>query len=223
VVKNNPPAGAVETEAGGESIRLLPDRAAFLPRTRTLLIADAHLGKAAAFRREGVAVPAGTTDENLQKLARLVGDLAVTRVVFLGDMLHDKVARDATAGAFMRWRVRHAAVQVALVRGNHDKRAGDPPREWNVECIDEPWVLDGLALCHLPQKVSGCYAIAGHVHPSVRLSGRGRELVRLPCYWFANDYAVLPAFGTFTGMADVEPAEGDAVFVIAGTHVVRAR
>ena len=49
-----PPPGALETEAGGERLWLLPDRAAYWPRTETLLVADAHLGKAAAFRREGV-------------------------------------------------------------------------------------------------------------------------------------------------------------------------
>jgi metallophosphoesterase superfamily enzyme len=61
------------------------------------------------------------------------------------------------------------------------------------------------------------------VHPSLRLAGRGRELVRLPCFFFGKDYAILPAFGPFTGMADVEPVQGDRVYVIAGTHVVPAR
>lgn len=217
---SNLPPGAVDTQAGGESLWLLPDRAAYWPRTQTLLIADAHLGKAAAFRREGVAVPAGTTDENLRKLSQLIETLDAKRLVFLGDMLHNKVARDATSRAFTRWRHKHAALEVALVRGNHDKRAGDPPSEWGVQCIDEPWALDGLALCHMPQSVAGRYAIAGHVHPSVRLAGRGREFVRLPCFFFGRDCAILPAFGPFTGMADVDPEEGDRVYVVAGASVV---
>ncbi|HEX2828296.1 MAG TPA: ligase-associated DNA damage response endonuclease PdeM [Burkholderiales bacterium] len=214
------PHGAFETTAAGESLWLLPERAAYWPREQTLLIADAHLGKAAAFRREGVAVPAGTTDENLRKLSELIDAFTATRLVFLGDMLHNKVARDATARAFTRWRERHAALEVTLVRGNHDKRAGDPPREWDVECVDEPWLLDGLALCHMPQTVPDHYAIAGHVHPSVRLAGRGRELVRLPCFFFGSDYAILPAFGPFTGMAGIEPEQGDRVYVVAGSSVI---
>jgi uncharacterized protein len=98
--------------------------------------------------------------------------------------------------------------------------AGDPPREWRVECIDEPWLLDGLALCHLPQTAPGHYAIAGHVHPAARLAGRGRELVRLPCFFFGGECAILPAFGPFTGMADVEPAQGDRVYVVADGSVL---
>jgi DNA ligase-associated metallophosphoesterase len=174
------PSGALETEAGGERLWLLPERAAYWPRTRTLLIADAHLGKAAAFRHEGVPVPAGTTDENLQRLGALVDTCEAQRVVFLGDMLHNRVARDATSRAVTRWREQHATVEVVLVRGNHDRRAGDPPPAWRVECVQEPWTLDGLALCHLPQTVPGRYALAGQAHPAAKLYGRGRELGRLP-------------------------------------------
>lgn len=213
-------SGALEIEAGGERLRLLPERAAYWPRTHTLLIADAHLGKAAAFRREGVAVPSGTTQENLQRLTTLLDTLDARRVVFLGDMLHNRAARDATGRAFTRWREQHASVDMVLVRGNHDRRAGDPPPEWRVECVTEPWPDDGLALCHLPQTVAGRYAIAGHVHPSAQLYGRGRELVRLPCFFFTPDYAILPAFGPFTGMADVEPQDGDRVYVVADSRVI---
>jgi DNA ligase-associated metallophosphoesterase len=212
--------GTVAVTVADETLWLLPQRAAFWPRQRTLLIADAHLGKAAAFRRQGVAVPAGTTEQNLQQLSTLVETLNASRVVFLGDMLHNRVALDATARAFTRWRERHAALEVVLVRGNHDKRAGDPPSNWRVQCVSEPWVIDGIALCHLPQAVPGHYAIAGHVHPAARLAGRGRELVRLACFYFAHDCAILPAFGPFTGMADVEPREGDRVYVIAESRVI---
>ena len=221
-MKPLPPTGALEIEAGGERFWLLPERAAYWPRNRTLLVADAHLGKAAAFRREGVPVPAGTTGENLQRLTSLVEALDAHRVVFLGDMLHNRVALGATAGAFARWRERHDAVSAVLVRGNHDRRAGDPPCEWRVECVDEPWIVDGIALCHLPQAVPGRFAIAGHVHPAATLAGRGRELVRLPCFHFTRDYAILPAFGPFTGMADVAPHDGDRVYVVAGSRVVEA-
>jgi metallophosphoesterase superfamily enzyme len=44
--------------------------------------------------------------------------------------------------------------------------------------------------------------------------------VRLPCFFFTRDYAILPAFGPFTGMADVEPQAGDRVYVVAGAQVV---
>lgn len=215
--------GAIEIEAAGERLWLLPERAAHWPRLKTLLIADAHLGKAAAFRRAGIPVPSGTTDENLQQLTGLIEKLDAERVVFLGDMLHSRVARESSAEAFIRWRALHARVQMVLVRGNHDRRAGDPPCEWQVECVDDPMRVDGIALCHMPRAVDGSYAIGGHTHPAATLTGRAREHVRLPCFLFTREYAILPAFGPFTGMADVRARAGDRLYVIAGTQVIAAQ
>jgi DNA ligase-associated metallophosphoesterase len=214
------PDGAIAVHAGGEMLWLLPGRAAFWPRTSTLLVADAHLGKAATFRRAGIPVPQGTTERNLARLSALVTASAARRIVFLGDLVHDAPARRAASAAFVRWRTRHEELQVVLVRGNHDRRAGDPSRLWNVQVAAEPIVEHGLALCHVPQAVDGCYALSGHIHPGVRLSGRGRASLRLPCFWFTQTHAVLPAFGDFTGLADVVPASGDRVFVDAGPSIV---
>jgi metallophosphoesterase superfamily enzyme len=57
----------------------------------------------------------------------------------------------------------------------------------------------------------------------VPLYGRARQRERLPCFWFSTDCAVLPAFGDFTGLAEITPVEGDRVFVIAGSEVVEAQ
>lgn len=214
------PEGALEVVAGGERLWLLPQRAAYWPRMKTLLVADAHLGKAAAFRSAGIPVPSGTTADNLDRLSALVHLLDAKRIAFIGDLVHDAAAQRAAANAFARWRAAHGAIDMLLVRGNHDRRAGDPPCGWNLECVDEPHTMEGIALVHVPQRVPGHYAIAGHVHPAVQLAGRGRELLRLPCFHFTADCATLPAFGAFTGMADVTLSEGDRVYVAAESRVV---
>ena len=45
------------------------------------------------------------------------------------------------------------------------------------------------------------YVLAGHLHPGVRLHGPGRQSVRLPCFAFGRNAALLPAFSEFTGTA----------------------
>jgi DNA ligase-associated metallophosphoesterase len=214
------PEGAIEARAGDETLWLLPGRAAFWARTSTLLVADAHLGKAAAFRRAGIPVPQGTTESNLSRLSALVARCAAARIVFLGDLVHDGTARSAASNAFVRWRDEHRELDVMLVRGNHDRRAGDPAPPWRIQMAQEPAIEGTLALCHMPREVAGCYALAGHIHPGVRLSGRGRESLRLPCFWFTQTHAVLPAFGDFTGLADVVPSAEDRVFVDSGVAVI---
>lgn len=209
------------------SFALLPQRAMLWPAQRLLLVADAHLGKAAAFRRHGVAVPGGTTAETLDALSALIDRHPVDRVAFLGDLLHSKHAHEpSTMNALAQWRERHAATAMVLVRGNHDDRAGDPPPSLRIEGVDEPLLIDGVALCHHPTPRAGAYVLAGHLHPCVHLSGRAHDRLRLPAFWFGPSVGVLPAFGAFTGMHAVQPGPQDRVFVAAAhgvQEVPRAR
>jgi metallophosphoesterase superfamily enzyme len=43
---------------------------------------------------------------------------------------------------------------------------------------------------------------------------------RLPAFVFERRVGLLPAFGSFTGGGDVEPAPGDRSFVIADDEVL---
>jgi DNA ligase-associated metallophosphoesterase len=201
---------------------LLPERAVFWPARKSLFVADFHLGKAATFRAAGIPLPSGTTTENVERLGRAIDKTGATSVVFLGDFLHSAQGRaDSTFGRFRTWREERSKVELTIVRGNHDKKAGDPPEAWGVRCIeagerDGPFVLN-----HEPGAARGGYALAGHIHPAVRLSACGEKSLRLPCFWFGARYGVLPAFGAFTGNAEVLPRRGDQVFVIADEEVLQ--
>jgi uncharacterized protein len=210
-------------EVGGAELHLLAHKAVWWPAERTLLIADAHLGKAVSFRRLGVPVPEATTAGTLDALDVLLeshGD--ARRIVFLGDLLHSRHAHDpALLAAVAAWRERRPQLELVLVRGNHDDRAGDPPPSWSVHCVDEPYLLPSapqLALCHLPRPQPDGYVLAGHLHPCITV-GRGIDRLRLPCFHVRADVAVLPAFGAFTGMHPIDRAPGDRVFLVADNAV----
>lgn len=206
----------------GERLMLMPERAAFWYGPATLLIADPHWGKAATFRASGIPVPSGTTRDAVERLSSAVQRTSAERVVFLGDLLHAKEGRSndlflALAG----WRASNPAVNVLLVRGNHDRRAGDPPQELKIDCVNAPHAAGPFILAHHPAVDPTGYVIAGHVHPGIRLHGRGGQRARLACFHIGRTNAILPAFGDFTGLADVEPEEGDTVYAIAGDRVIR--
>lgn len=212
--------GACEALVAGEQLWLLPQRVAYWPARRTLLVADAHLGKAGAFRRLGVPVPAGTTQDDLRTLSGLIDGLGAERLVFLGDLVHSRTAVEAAAPAVTAWRRRHAGVHMLLVVGNHDRHAGALPEAWGVESVEEPHVVHSLAFVHAPRTIPGAFAICGHVHPGVRLVGRGRQRVRVPCFVLTRAFAVLPAFGAFTGLQEIQPQEGWRIHAVAGGRVV---
>lgn len=205
----------------GEELQLLPDRAAFWPSASTLLVADPHFGKAATFRAAGIFVPEATTRAAVARLDTLLRATRARRLIFLGDFLHAREGRHpATLESIDAWRATHAATSMLLVRGNHDRRAGDPPQSLRIECVDSPHTEGPFALAHHPASVEGSYVIAGHVHPGARLRGAGRERARLPCFWFGTEIAVLPAFGEFTGLADVQSREGDRIWITTGSEVI---
>ncbi len=214
----------------GADVVLHPSGAALLSASQTLLIADAHFGKAVSFRKLGVPVPQGTTTETLDQLTAVLADTQARRIVFLGDFLHSRRSHAAgTLQALQRWRAQHANVELTLVRGNHDDRAGDPPTSLGIHVTDEPLPLAPFALCHHPKPVPDAYVLAGHWHPCISVGGRTFERLRLPCFWFGDDsgalpenaVGVLPAFGSFTGMHRIEPRAGDRIFPVAD-DVVRA-
>jgi DNA ligase-associated metallophosphoesterase len=212
----------IECRIAGERLQLLAERAAYWPAAGTLFVADFHLGKAASFRRAGIPLPPGTTSENVERLGRAIDRTKATRVVLLGDFLHSAEARaPATFERFAAWRGARKELSITLVRGNHDRKAGDPPLEWNIECVEAGVALGPFALNHEPGPSRLGYALAGHIHPAVRLTGEDDDSLRLPCFWFGARCGVLPAFGAFTGSATVRPRAGDQVFVIAEDRVMR--
>jgi DNA ligase-associated metallophosphoesterase len=210
-------------EVAGEQLMLLPERAAFWPRTGTLFVADPHFGKAAAFRAAGVPVPHGTTTETLARIGVALDRTSARRLVFLGDFLHAREGRaPETLRVINEWRAQRASTEMILVRGNHDARAGDPPLALDVKCVDAPLVESPFVFTHKPARSNDGYVLCGHVHPGVRLVGAARQSMRLPCFWFSPTTGVLPAFGEFTGLEIVDVAPDDRVWVVAGDEVIAA-
>jgi DNA ligase-associated metallophosphoesterase len=208
-------------EIAGERLVLLPERAAYWERTKTLLVADPHFGKAAAFRAAGVMVPRGTTTETLQRLDVALQRTGAARIVFLGDFLHAREGRaPETLRTINEWRDRWSHIAMTLVRGNHDARAGDPPTEMRIVCVSGVMAEPPFEFAHHPVRSDGGYVIAGHIHPAVTLRGAGKQASKLPCFWFSREIAVFPAFGEFTGLAVVNPIEGDRVWVVVDSLVV---
>ncbi|MGP1346484.1 MAG: ligase-associated DNA damage response endonuclease PdeM [Phycisphaerales bacterium] len=220
--------GFVRARVGGVEVELHGERAVCWREgdLATVFVADTHFGKAASFRAAGVPVPSGTTARDLDRLSGLLERTGARRLVVLGDLLHAREGRqDDTMGAIGAWRARHGDLEVVLVRGNHDVRAGDPPREWDVRCVDEGFGLGGFVLCHDPAFAAGAVkdgaggpiALAGHVHPAVVVGDRRGARGRFPAFVCEPAGAVreagsagrcgerdgvvltLPAFGSFTG------------------------
>lgn len=213
----NAPAIAVAggPDAGAADILLLPGRAAWLPASATLLVADLHLGKAAAFRRAGIPVPEGSAAADLDRLGALLAERGARRLLVLGDLFHSVGGMtDAVTEQFRRWRGSVGAVEVVLVVGNHDARLGRRLGSLGLDqvapALDEP----PLHFIHDPRGgVAERFVVGGHLHPAVTLRGPTWERIRARCFVADGQRLVLPAFGSFTGGMTYEATPGERVWI----------
>ncbi|MFK7960199.1 MAG: ligase-associated DNA damage response endonuclease PdeM [Phycisphaerales bacterium] len=219
----------------GHPLELHPEGA--VVRERVAWVADTHFGKPASFRRLGVPVPDGGDDADAARLTGLLHRTGVTQLVILGDLLHDAASQTPeTIESLRSWRARHPNVDVVLVRGNHDLKAGDPPDAVGIRCVDPPFTVAGVAGLHHPpeRRAAGTDAdagvgagpslfFAGHLHPVAILHGAARRRERCRCFHVRPDGIVLPAFGSFTGGMVIRPRRGDRVFAVGPGAVVEVR
>ncbi|HEY0977817.1 MAG TPA: ligase-associated DNA damage response endonuclease PdeM [Flavobacteriales bacterium] len=205
-------------EVEGEHLLLFADKAMYWPERRTLVLADLHLGKAMHFRRAGIAAPPRIESANLDRLDALLQALKPEELLLLGDLFHSR--HNASWEAFVAFRSTFPHTRFTLITGNHDILHPEYYERAGLRSL--PWRDDGpFHFTHHPTRHERLYNIAGHIHPGVRLLGKGRQHLTLPCFFFGGSAAVLPAFGTFTGVSVMHPEPTDRVFAIAQRSVFR--
>jgi DNA ligase-associated metallophosphoesterase len=207
-------------------ILLLSGRAALLPSSQTLLVADLHLGKAATFRRAGIPVPEGSSQRDLDRLEQLVRRHDVRRLVVLGDLFHAKSGCTPQVFAeFAALRSRIPDTFVVLVIGNHDRAVGRLPESLGLDtcvtCLDAP----PFHFVHEPAtgmtaSDRNLFTVAGHLHPTVAIRSPSGDRLADRCFVAEPALLVLPAFGSFTGGHRVEPTEGMRLWIARDDGVV---
>ncbi|HET6423591.1 MAG TPA: ligase-associated DNA damage response endonuclease PdeM, partial [Planctomycetaceae bacterium] len=191
--------------------------AVFCPASATVWIADWHLGKEQTFRRAGIPVPDLLT-RDLSQLTRVLHTTAARQLYVLGDLLHARTGQcQRLTDAVAAWRDKHQSVSMTLVRGNHDQHAGDPPTDWQFDCVNAPMPCGPLTLTHHPLFDERTFNLAGHLHPKWRGRSRAEDL-KLPCFLLRRRSLVLPAFGHFIDHGVIAPQASDHIYVVADGH-----
>lgn len=201
----------------GSIFLLSAERCVFWEAEKILLLADLHFGKTGHFRKEGIAVPQAVYKEDLQRLLTQIQFFKPQQLIIIGDMFHSYVNKELDF--FKRWRNDFKSLPIQLVKGNHDilqldwyKDTGITVAENNLHIGDFSFVHD-IAEVENNQDVAP-YFFSGHIHPGIAVSGIGRQSIQLPCFYFARQYAVLPAFSRFTGSHPIKPKRGESVYAI---------
>lgn len=200
----------------------LPQKALWWKEKNTLLLSDLHLGKITHFRKAGIALPSSGMEQNFIVLNTLLESTNAKRIFFLGDLFHS--ALNSEWKLFLNWRRSHASVWMSIILGNHDILPISNYVEADLVTVQDQWIEDGFCFRHHPLTLNEStkeYIIAGHIHPCFRIQGRGRQSLRLPCFYFGKKQTILPSFGHFTGGFSIEPAAGETVVCLSKNEMVR--
>ncbi len=202
-----------------EQLDLLPQKAVFWPSRGILFMADLHLGKINHFRRSGIPVPTRANDRNLESIVDLVNFSQAERVICLGDLFHSHYNPEWEVFGEL---VKHfSKTSFELVIGNHDIMSDQQYIRKGIKVHDKLCIGPFIFTHHPMTDVDPFrYNLSGHIHPGVSMTGKARQSVTLPCFYFGAQSGLLPAFGTFTGLARIYPKKSDKVFVIIEDKIV---
>ena len=210
---------------------LTTDRTMFWEEEKTLIVSDLHFGKTGHFRKSGIAIPAAVYKEDLQRLVSQIQYFQPANLIIVGDMFHSHANKELEF--FLKWRADLSDLSIRLVKGNHDILKTDWYTTAGIELSAQTHTVDRFHFVHditdhLNNKegfaVSSSeenYFFSGHLHPGVRINGAGKQSLCFPCFYFGKDYAVLPAFSRFTGVAMVYPEAEEQVFAIVNQALIQ--
>lgn len=213
---------SIEITVKDNRVFLLPEKAVWVSDKKILLLSDLHLGKANHFRKSGIPVPSLANQANLENLLMLMMRIKPERIIFLGDLFHSDYNFEWEAfGNLINSR---PEISFELVSGNHDVLSDHQYRKFGISLHSEFWLDQNVVLRHEPsdQYSADIFSICGHIHPAVRLVGRGRTSETFPCYWLRPNQLIIPAFGAFTGKSKIKPKKTDRIFFIAEKKVIDA-
>lgn len=182
---------------GNQQLTLIHDRALYWESHQTLFVADIHLGKAAHFRKHGIALPTQITTHDLERINRLIRVFGPRHVVIVGDLVHAQFNRevalwkDLTAG--------FPSTDFTLVKGNHDRYTESHRDQLGILKVVDELYLENLGFVHQGSSAAP-FTISGHLHPGVRIKTKTNKNLRLPCFIVTDNLLILPAFSKFTGL-----------------------
>ncbi len=200
------------------------NRTVFWEQEKILILSDLHLGKTGHFRKSGIAVPAAVMKEDMQRLVSTIQFYKPALVIVVGDLFHSVENKEHEL--FLKWRNDLLHVPILLVKGNHDIVSDKWYADANITTENKMWRKNNFVFVHDMEDIQEedindtDYFFSGHIHPAISMKGLGKQSLRFPCFYFTKKYAVLPAFGKFTGTYLVKPALKEKAFIIVEDSVL---
>ena len=207
-----------------QTLWLSPARCIYWEEEKALILSDLHFGKTGHFRKSGIGVPQNIFKEDLQRLFTQIQFFKPETLLIAGDMFHSHANKEIDF--FLKWRNDFSNINFHLIKGNHDVLSNKFYEEANIKIVKKKLAVKNFCFTHdiadeCENDDEKLFTFSGHIHPGIKVNGVGKQSFMLPCFYFSDNYAVLPAFSYFTGLYKVRPKSNDNVFALVENKVIK--
>ena len=189
----------------------------FWENKNILFISDVHLGKIGHFRKNGLAIPKDAMYENFRRLDAVVTLYNPEKIYFLGDLFHSDYNLEFLL--FADW-IKNQTAEITLIEGNHDILDKKNYTDLGILVLEE-LTESVFYFTHHPTIKESVINFCGHIHPGIKLKGKGKQFVKLSCFYVKENQIILPSFGMFTGNYYVSPSRNEQIYAIVDKEVVK--
>ena len=180
----------------------------YWPNKKTLIISDLHFEKGSFFSESNQYIPPFDTIETLRQLSNFINNHPVEKIIFLGDLIHDKFAfqRMAAKSKELFFKILKN-IDCTLTVGNHDNISF--LKDIGLTLTDEV-VIDGICFSHYPS-IDQRFSVFGHYHPKVKLIINARG-IWVACFVLNKERILMPSYGYYTGGLSIKSVQIKELF-----------
>ena len=180
----------------------------YWPDKKTLIISDLHLEKGSFFTESNQYIPPFDTTETLRNLSDFINNHPVEKIIFLGDLIHDKFAfqRMTEKSKELFFKILEN-IDCTLTVGNHD----------NISFLEDigltltnQVIIDGICFSHYPS-IDQSFSVFGHYHPKVKLIINSRG-IWVACFVLNKERILMPSYGYYTGGLSIKSLQIKELF-----------
>ena len=191
-----------------QNLSIFPNGELYWQNKKILIVSDLHFEKGSFFSETRQFIPPFDTIETLRQLTKFIDDHPVDMIIFLGDLVHDKLAfQRMTEEAKELFFEILKNINCTLTVGNHDDTSFLRDIGLN---LTKNIIIDNICFSHYPT-IDKKFSVFGHYHPKVRLKINSRG-IWTSCFVLNHEKLLMPSYGYFTGGLSIQNLEIQKIF-----------
>lgn len=159
----------------------LIDLAVYLPKHKTIILGDTHIGYEQDLINKGLLVPKTYFKDMMRRIKDIFVKVEVETVIFNGDIKHEFgiISEQEWRDTLELWNfLEKNSKKIILIKGNHDKTLGPLAKKKDLQVkdyiiIDDIFITHGHEIHKIPKEIKTI--IIAHEHPAIELEETGRR------------------------------------------------